>query len=122
MAHRRAHAHGRWPEADLAAVVAAEGRGEGALDHLDAVQSLQKIDVEEGAPELAVGDTAQADLLLATDHVPDRRVLDVAQGCGVDLAARMALTRLEQALRPQEAADVVGPIGWRGALQGLASR
>ena len=36
---------------------------------LDAVQPLEEVDVEEGAPELAVGDAAQADLLLAAHHV-----------------------------------------------------
>jgi hypothetical protein len=30
----------------------------------------------------------------------------------------MALARLEQALGPQQAADVVGAIGWRGAVHG----
>ena len=116
------HAHGRRPEADLGAVVAAERRGEAALDDLDAVQLLEEVDVEEGAAELAVGDAAEADLLLAAHHVPDRRVLDRAQGRGIDLAAGAARARLEQALRAQEAADMVGPIGWRGAVQGLASR
>ena len=116
------HPHGRRPEPDLGAVVAPERRGEAALADLDAVQLLEEVDVEEGAPELAVGDAAQADLLLAAHHVPDRRVLDRAQGRAIDLAAGAARARLEQALRPQKAADVVGPIRWRGAVQGLASR
>ena len=115
-------AHGRRPEADLGAVVTLERRGEAALADLDAVQLLEKVDVEEGAPELAVGDAAQADLLLAAHHVPDRRVLDRAERRAIDLAAGEARARLEQALRPQKAADVVGPIGWRGAVQGLAFR
>ena len=88
MAERRRHA-GRRPETDLAAIVAPERRGEAALADLDAVQLLEEVDVEEGAPELAVGDALEAHLLLAARHVTDRRVLDRAQGFGGDLAASM---------------------------------
>ena len=101
--------HGRRLEADLGAVVAPEARGEAALADLDAIELLEKVDVEEGAPELAVGDAAQADLLLAADHVADRRVLDRAQRLGVDLAAARRARASSRRLRPQQAADVVGP-------------
>ena len=96
--------HGRGLEADLGAVVAPEGRREAALDHLDPVQLLEEVDVEEGAPELAIGDAAQPDLLLAVHHVADRRIFDRAQGVGGKLASGMALARFEQVLWPQEAA------------------
>ena len=76
VAERRHDVHGRRLEADLGAVVAPEGRGEAALDHLDAVELLEEVDVEEGAPELAVGDALEADLLLAAHHLADGVVLD----------------------------------------------
>jgi hypothetical protein len=118
MTERRGHAHGRRLEPDLGAVVAPERRGEAALDHGDAIQLLQKVDVEEGAPELAVGNAEKPDLLLAPHHALDRRVLDLAQGLGGGLAAGMPLARLEQALWPQEAADVIGAVRWRDAGHG----
>jgi hypothetical protein len=47
--------------------------------------------------------------MLHPDHVADRVVLDGAQLVGADLAGRPPLTRLEQVLRAQQAADVVRP-------------
>jgi hypothetical protein len=50
---------------------------------LDAAELLEEIDVEVGAPELAVGDALQADVFLEPDDLGDRVVLDFAQRFGV---------------------------------------
>ena len=63
------------------------------------------------AAELAVGDGLQPDLLLHSHDLADRAVLDGAQ-VGRDLAASLPLPRIEQLLRAQEAADVIGA-EWR---------
>src|SRR3546814_9549663 len=111
MADRRLHVHGRRAEADLAAVVAAEGGDELAVGHGDAGEALEKVDVEEGAPELAVGDALQAGVLLALHHRADAVVLDLPEPGVVQPAAGMLLARLGEAARAQEAADVVGAEG-----------
>src|SRR3546814_8793517 len=94
MADRRRHVHGRRAEADLAAVVAAEGGGELAVGHGDAGEALEKVDVEEGAAELAVGDALQAGVLLALHHRADAVVLDLPERGVVQPAGRMLLARL----------------------------
>jgi hypothetical protein len=71
------------------------------------------------AAELAVRNSAQADLFLFADRLPNRVVLDRAQGGGVDVAGRVLLARLVEALRPQQAADVVGPERWAGSFLAL---
>src|SRR3546814_14763154 len=84
MADRRLHVHGRRAEADLAAVVAAEGGGELAVGHGDSREALEKVDVDEGAAELAIGAALQAGVLLALHHrvnavvlgMPERGVLE----------------------------------------------
>ena len=65
---------------------------------------------------------AQADLLLAAHHVPDRRVLDRAQRRGIDLAAGVPRARLEQALAAAESCrrDRRDRVAWCGPR--LASR
>ena len=73
--------------------------------------------MEIGPAELAVGDALQADVFLERDDRGDRLVLDATQRLGRDLAARLLLARLEQALRAQEAADMVGAKG-RGRAGG----
>ncbi len=45
------------------------------------------------APELAVGDDVEADLLLQRDHLPDGVVLDRAQSGAVDQSLRVLLAR-----------------------------
>ena len=69
--------HHRRGEVDLAAG-AVEARRDAAA-RLDALELLQKVDVEIGAPELAVGDALQPEILLEPDDVADRRVLDGTQ-------------------------------------------
>ena len=84
-------------DARLVAVVADEAERVDPLDeHLDGRE-------EEPAPVLAVGDDRQPDVLLEPDRLLDRAVLDRAQ-----LVRRQAVvTRLEQVVRPQQAAEVV---------------
>ena len=83
---------------------------------LHAAQLLQKVDVEVGAAELAVGDALQADIFLELDDLGDRLVFDFAQPFGRDLAVRMLFAGFEQDLGAQEAADVIGAEGGGGAL------
>src|SRR6266850_478111 len=45
----------------------------------DAFEPLEKVDVKEGPPVLAVGDAVQADRLLLVHHVADGSVLHLAQ-------------------------------------------
>src|SRR3546814_20224843 len=111
MADRRLHVHGRRAEADLAAVVAAEGGGELAVGHGDSGEALEKVDVEEGAAELAISDALQAGVLLAPHHRAHAVVLDLPERGVVELAGRMLLARLAEAARPQEDANGVGPQG-----------
>ncbi|CAM5201899.1 hypothetical protein CDEF62S_01970 [Castellaniella defragrans] len=73
-----------------------------------ATQLTQKIQVEIGAAELAVGDGLQADVFLEMYGFGDGAVFDLPQGRGVDLASRMAITGFQQIVRPQQAAHVVG--------------
>ena len=82
---------------------------------LDAAELLEEVEVEIGAPELAVGDGLQADVGLEAHDLVDRAVLDLAQLRGRDLAAGLLLTRLQQVSRTEEAADVVGAERRRGA-------
>ena len=61
-----------------------------------------------GAPEFAVGDAAQSQLLLEFDDAADRVVLDGAKLVRVDRAHAELFPRIEQEFRPQETADMVG--------------
>ncbi len=72
--------------------------------------------MEVGATELAVGDGLQAHVFLELDDLGDRAVLDFAQLRGRDRALLALFARVEQDLRAQEAADVVGAERGRGAL------
>ncbi len=61
-----------------------------------------------GAPELAVGNRRQPDLLLLSDRLPDLLILDGFELGRRDLAFLQLLARVFQRGRPQQAADVVG--------------
>ncbi len=66
--------------------------------HLDAIELLEKVDVEVRAAEFAVSDAVQAKVLLELDDIADRGVLGLAQ---IRLRARallVLLARLEQRL------------------------
>ena len=60
------------------------------------------------APELAVGDDLQPDVLLQLDDVADRVVLDRGQPFAVELAGGVLLPRAQQFRRAQQAADMLG--------------
>src|ERR1700682_4122559 len=70
---------------------------------------LQKIDVEVSAAKFAVGDSAEAQIFLKADDVPDGGILDVTKLAAQKLAFSGALTRIEQLAGSQKAADVIGP-------------
>ncbi len=69
-----------------------------------------------GAAELAVGDGVETDVLLKPDGVADRRVLDFGERLGGNLATLAPLARVQQLLRAQQTADMVG------AKRGLGAR
>ena len=106
MPHFARDLHHRRREVDVAGR-AVEAHRDAALG-LDALELRQEVDVEIGAAELAVGDAAQAQVLLELDDAADRVVLHAAQRRGVDGAGLVLLARIEQRLGAQEAADVVG--------------
>src|SRR5258706_9315758 len=115
--------HDRPRAADLAGdarhgrhVLGVEGHA-GGSDELDAVELLEKIEMPEVAPELAVGDRLQADLLLALHGARDAAVLDFLQFLRRDLRG----ARVAQLGRTQQAADLVG-VEWRSSHAGLLAR
>ena len=61
-----------------------------------------------GAAKLAVGDGFQADVLLELHDLADGLVLRGLELVGLDTTVREVLPRLEESLRAQQAADVVG--------------
>jgi hypothetical protein len=74
---------------------------------LDAADLLQKVDVEIGAAELAVGDALQSDVLLELHDLGDRLVFHRAQLLGGDVALGLLLAGFQQVLGAQKAADMV---------------
>ena len=78
------------------------------LAQCHAVKLAQKIQVPPVAPELAVCQRVQADVVLALDRVADRSVLGFAQGLGVQLAALEGGAGGGQRGGPEQAADLVG--------------
>ncbi len=113
VAHVARHVHYRRREVDVAGV-AVEADGDAALD-LHTFQLCQEVDVEVGPAEFAVGDPPQAQVFLKAHDVANRRVLDLPQFGGAHRAGLEALARVEQRLRTQEAADVVGAERWCSA-------
>ena len=100
--------HGRRLESDLRAVVLAELGDEFAVMGLDAVEALEKVDVKIGAPELAVGDSPEADVLLRPHDLANAIVLDRAQRLGGQRLGEKLLARLFQPAGAKKTADVVG--------------
>src|SRR5215467_5676474 len=107
MTHLAGHVEDRRREIDLLPGRGVEVRGEAAA-RLDAVELLEKIDVEVGSAEFTVGDAAQAVPFLERHDVADRRVLDGAELARGDLPGLGAVARGEERGWAQEAADVVG--------------
>src|SRR5262249_49186861 len=92
-------------EVDLVPLVVAEPE--------DGRPDLETGALHEAAPvraaaELAIGHHFEADVLLQAHHVADRVVLDGVERLGVDLARGELAERVAQALRPQQAAHVIG--------------
>ena len=100
--------HGRRLESDLAPIVLAELGDELAVMGLDALEALKKIDVEEGAAKLAVGNPLQAHVLLGAHDFANARVLDCVQFGGGQAAGGEKLARFPQPLRAKETPDMVG--------------
>ena len=113
MADLPGHAEHRGREVDVA-FLAVKMRGQPA-PRFHAFELLEEVDVEVGAPELAVGDALQPDVFLQPHNVRDGAVLDGAQFRLVDLALLEPFARSEQLGRPKEASDVVGAKWWLGA-------
>ena len=80
------------------AVVAPERGREARLLDLDAVEPLEEVDMEIGAPELAIGRILQADALLGAHDLADALVLDRAQARVAELAFLVLRSRDQQAL------------------------
>jgi hypothetical protein len=107
-------------EADAAGHAHALGLGLDAVEddavadliELDAVESLEEIELPPRAARLAVGGGLEPNLLLLSDRLLDLAVLDRAQRAGGELAALVLRPRLLERRRPQQAADVVGA-EWR---------
>jgi hypothetical protein len=81
---------------------------------LDPCELFEEVDMEIRAPELAVGDSGQAGVLLEVDDVANRRVLGHAQLRLRDFAFGAAVARGEELGGTKEAADVVGAKRRRG--------
>jgi hypothetical protein len=92
-----------------------------ALDELDAerVQELRQI---AHPPKFAVGDGMEADLLLQLDDLAYAAILEPAQLLARGLSRHEIAPRLDQPLRPDQAADMVGAERRRGSFhQGFPS-
>src|ERR1700722_3945600 len=94
--------HGRRLESDLAPIVLAELGDEFAVMGLDALEALEKIDVEEGAAKLAVGNALKAHVRLGAHYFANARVLDCMQLSGGEAAGGEAFTRFPQPLGAKE--------------------
>ena len=92
------------------------------LDDVDALQSVEEVEMPPSAAKLAVGDGFEADLLLLLHDVADRVVLDGAKLIRADPSGLTRGARVLQRRRPQQASDLVGAKGrfcwaWRERFQ-----
>src|SRR6185437_12316315 len=78
------------------------------LDHADIADLLQEVAMPGGALILAVSGELEPDLLLHLDDRAHRILLDAAKLLGGQFLAREFLARLDQRLRAQKAADMIG--------------
>ena len=74
---------------------------------LHASELVEEINMEIGASEFAVGDAFEPHVLLEADDFGDGAVLHQPQLLLGEFAARLAVARLQQVLRPQKTAHVV---------------
>ena len=105
--------HDRRREIDVAAGTV-EADGDATLG-LDAGELLQKINVEIGPPEFAVGNAFETETFLKADDVANGHVFHLAQLRPRNLALAVSLARIEQCSGAQEAADMIGAKGRFGA-------
>ena len=91
----------------MTAVLVAEA--ERAVAQPEAVDRVDEARRPAAAAELAVGDRRQADRLLEGDDLADAFVLQALHFGVADLAGLAVARGLEQALGPQEAADMLDP-------------
>ena len=67
----------------------------GAFTRLDAFQLFEKIDVEVGSAEFAVGDALQAEFFLKAHDIADRLVFDRAQRLGGHSTLLIAIASIQ---------------------------
>ena len=84
----------------------------------DAAELLQKINVEIGSSEFAIGDALQAHVFLKLDDLTNGLVFHRAQLLGRDLAFGFLCTRLQQVLGAKKAAHMVVAGGQGGQGHG----
>ena len=102
-----ADVHRRRRELDVPLLVV-EGDLQRLVRHLaHPAELVDEVHVPRGPAELAVGGRLQSHLFLQLHHLADRLVLDAAQLRVVDLSRGVALARLQQLARAQQAADVI---------------
>jgi hypothetical protein len=87
----------------------------------DAVEPLEEVEVPPRAAELTVGRALQADILLLADDRCDLAVLDRLERVRRDPALLMLRARFLEGGGPQQAADMIGAEGRRGAGHGVSS-
>src|SRR6266849_7504403 len=84
-------------------------------------QLAVEIAVIGGAAEFPIADDRESGRLLQPDSAQDRFVFDGGKLVTADLAGAKATARCDQALGPQQTADVLGPERWRNWCPYLAS-
>src|SRR5271155_2192834 len=105
----------RWSELDVTLLVV-EGDLQRAIHHLaDPAELINEVHVPGRSAELPVGRRLQSHLLLQRDDLANRLVLDPAELLVVDHPPGVALSRLQQLGRPQQAAHVICPKRGHGA-------
>ena len=118
VAHLAYHLHHGWCQL-LASVWAFHGKRNADFN---AAQLLQKIDMKVSAAEFAIGDALQANVFLEFDNFRDGLVLNTSQLFSREDAFCLLLTRLQQVLGTQKAANVVKACGKVSHLLILESR
>ena len=74
----------------------------------DAVEPPEEIEMPPRAPQLAVRDAAQTQVLLLSDDALDLAILDRRETGRIERAVRIAPARVLERRGPQQAADMVG--------------
>src|SRR4029077_9863086 len=110
------HLHGR--RAVLAVAVGGmKAHGELRRDHPHVLEFQHEVPMPGVTVVLAVGDELEPELFLHAHDVPDGGLLDAREPGRRELALLRLLACLDQRLRPDQAADMVGAEGRLGAFQ-----